>query len=1038
MSESMKKPLGRRILKWTLWSVLGGIVFSVLAIGIVVNFIFTSDKLTPMVEKVAAEYLNADLRFGKIELTFFSTFPDFGLEITDASVVSKALKDVEERSEMLACDSLMAMKSCLVTFNPIAYLQKKRIVIKDFVLDEPMIYAFIDSTGVANWDMMLPDTTVVDSSTIDTLQTDTSDFTSGIRLRNVRINGGNLIFDDRSTSLYAKVEGLDLSMDGFLGKRRSRLKLDCSTKNVLFWENGKLLVNHLALGVETGMRINRDSSLYTLEKAVFDINGVRFGAGGTLRGNSELNVLEVNLGYGIHIPSLKTLLDLVPAAILKKSEDVRVQGEVVCKGTLSGLYGKQNIPQLLAEFQVTNGLIAYPGMPSQIDTLNMDLKAFVDLEKQKDSYIQLRNFKMVGGGSTIAAEGEVEHLLTDPLVKAKINAAVDFEDFTKVFPWADGVTCRGVLNAGLQGKVLMSDFQNGDYGKIFAGGGIQAKEIEIFIPQDSIVAKVKSAGMAFASNRENRQTLQGKDLLNGLVGYSGLDIHVKNRVRLLMDTTWLTIKTSPLRDTTSVASMSSNVKLGRTIFIVRDTLLVGLKKATADARLEPSKRNNKIPKIHGSVVVDSLRMRMLGNRLNMAHAEFEVDAVQNPKNRKMWLPAGYVDFVDMQAYTPYFPLRIKMPGTRLQFNFNEILLDSAVVKMGRSDMRLTGRITNLARTFFKKDTLRGELLVSSRMINCNQLMKALEAGTEYMNKVTAGYKDTISGDGDIDDMKEVEVLSDSLSYDSGSSLFVVPPRVDFTFQMDVDRVKFGKVDLDSIHGEVVVRNQCVQLEDLVLKSSAANMSTSAVYRATDTVKAYAGFALQMHDIQVDSLVHLMPDLDTLFPMLRSFAGTVDFHIAADAWLDSTLMIDLPTLRGAAYLNGRNMVLMDGETFAEISKMLMFKNKERNMIDSISVDLSIKDGTVEIFPFMVEIDRYKAAVGGEHNIDMTFKYHISILKSPLPFKAGLDVSGNLDKMKFRITKAKYKDIFMPSKRAKVDSTQLNLKLRIRDMLKVGRK
>ncbi len=379
-----------------------------------------------------------------------------------------------------------------------------------------------------------------------------------------------------------------------------------------------------------------------------------------------------------------------------------------------------------------------------------------------------------------------------------------------------------------------------------------------------------------------------------------------------------------------------------------------------------------------------------------------------------------------------------MPGTRLQFNFNEILLDSAVVKMGRSDMRLTGRITNLARTFFKKDTLRGELLVSSRMINCNQLMKALEAGTEYMNKVAAGYKDTISGDGDIDDMKEVEVLSDSLSYDSGSSLFVVPPRVDFTFQMDVDRVKFGKVDLDSIHGEVVVRNQCVQLEDLVLKSSAANMSTSAVYRATDTVKAYTGFALQMHDIQVDSLVHLMPDLDTLFPMLRSFAGTVDFHIAADAWLDSTLMIDLPTLRGAAYLNGRNMVLMDGETFAEISKMLMFKNKERNMIDSISVDLSIKDGTVEIFPFMVEIDRYKAAVGGEHNIDMTFKYHISILKSPLPFKAGLDVSGNLDKMKFRITKAKYKDIFMPSKRAKVDSTQLNLKLRIRDMLKVGRK
>ncbi len=92
-----------------------------------------------------------------------------------------------------------------------------------------------------------------------------------------------------------------------------------------------------------------------------------------------------------------------------------------------------------------------------------------------------------------------------------------------------------------------------------------------------------------------------------------------------------------------------------------------------------------------------------------------------------------------------------------------------------------------------------------------------------------------------------------------------------------------------------MRNQCIELSDLELRSSAANMSTSAIYKATDTIKAYAGFALQMHDIRIDSLVRLLPALDTLFPMLRSFEGVVNFHMAADAWLDSTMMIDLPTL-----------------------------------------------------------------------------------------------------------------------------------------------
>lgn len=107
-----------------------------------------------------------------------------------------------------------------------------------------------------------------------------------------------------------------------------------------------------------------------------------------------------------------------------------------------------------------------------------------------------------------------------------------------------------------------------------------------------------------------------------------------------------------------------------------------------------------------------------------------------------------------------------------------------------------------------------------------------------------------------------------------------------------------------------------------------------------------------------------------------------------------------------------------------------------MIDSISVDILVRDGVVEIFPFLLEIDRYKVAVGGEHNMDMSFKYHVSLLKSPLPFRAGVDISGTLDKMKFRVTKAKYKDWFIPSRQTKLDSAQVSLRQRIRTILREG--
>lgn len=1033
----MKKPLWKRIVKGLLWSVLALTVLLSLGIGIALYFVFTPSRLKPMVEKTAAEYLDAEIRFENIELTFFSTFPDFGLEVSGATVISGVFRDSTRLP--LAQDSLMNIKSCLITVNPIAYLTKNRIVIKDFVLEEPEIYAYVDTAGIANWNIMRPvaDSLPAEPVGTDTLAVDTAGFNSGIRLRNVRIRNGRLVFDDRSTQLYTRLSGLNLGVDGYLGRRRSRLKVNFSTENILFWQEGQLLVNHLKLGIETGMKINRDSLLYTLDKAVFDVNGVRFGAGGTLRGDSVQRTVQVNLKYGVHIPTLKTLLDLVPDTILKKTDAVDVRGEVLCKGEISGLYGRQNIPVITSEFSIKNGYIAYSGMPAKIDTLETDFYALVDLQKEQESYIHLRHFCMKGGGTDIDLEGKVEHLLTAPEVKAKAEALVNFGDLTQIFPLAEGITCKGMLKTSLRGKVLVNDVMEGNYGKIYVGGGCQMKDIEIFIPKDSMVMNVKSAGLAFTSNRQNTHTLQGKDLLNGIVGYSGLDVHVKNKVRLLMDTTYLTLKTSPLRDTTAVASMSSTLHLGKMIFIVRDTLLVGLKRADAKAALVPWKRDKKVPQVNAEVQVDSLRLRMLGNRLNLAKADVELEAVRGRRNRKIWRPSGTIDFSGLRAFTPYFPVRMRMPGTRLRFDMNEVQLDSAVVKLGRSDMRLTGSVTNLARSFFRKDTLRGELLVTSDRIDCNQLMRAMEAGTAYAAKVEAGYKDTIGGNGETDDLDEMPVVSDTMGYTGKNALFVVPANVDFTFQTDIKQVLFGKLQMDSIHGEVVMRNQCIELSDLVLRSSAANMSTSAIYKATDTLRAYTGFALQMHDIRIDSLVTLMPALDTLFPMLRSFAGTVDFHIAAEAWLDSSMMIELPSLRGAAYLDGRDLVLMDGETFAEISKMLMFKNKERNLIDSISVDLTVKDGTVEIFPFLVEIDRYKAAVGGQHNIDMTFKYHISILKSPLPFKAGVDISGSLEKMKYRITKAKYKNLFVPSRKAKVDSTQLNLKNRIREMLKDGK-
>lgn len=88
--KKMNKKL-RKTIRLTAISLGALLTVFLLAVTIVVNFIFTPEKLTPVVLNVANQSLNARLQMKSVELTFFSTFPRFGLKVTDGVLVSKPL-----------------------------------------------------------------------------------------------------------------------------------------------------------------------------------------------------------------------------------------------------------------------------------------------------------------------------------------------------------------------------------------------------------------------------------------------------------------------------------------------------------------------------------------------------------------------------------------------------------------------------------------------------------------------------------------------------------------------------------------------------------------------------------------------------------------------------------------------------------------------------------------------------------------------------------------------------------------------------------
>ena len=94
-------------------------------------------------------------------------------------------------------------------------------------------------------------------------------------------------------------------------------------------------------------------------------------------------------------------------------------------------------------------------------------------------------------------------------------------------------------------------------------------------------------------------------------------------------------------------------------------------------------------------------------------------------------------------------------------------------------------------------------------------------------------------------------------------------------------------------------------------------------------------------------------------------------------------------------------------------------------DALDIYIGIRDDLLEVFPFVLKFDRYCLAMSGIQHFDQRFQYHISVLKSPVPFRFGINISGNFDSWKWKLGRALYKNTDVPVFTAQVDTLKYNL-------------
>lgn len=262
---------------------------------------------------------------------------------------------------------------------------------------------------------------------------------------------------------------------------------------------------------------------------------------------------------------------------------------------------------------------------------------------------------------------------------------------------------------------------------------------------------------------------------------------------------------------------------------------------------------------------------------------------------------------------------------------------------------------------------------------------------------------------------------------------------DLDGNVNMGSATFSSIKMNGFDAKLRLMDRCLQLTEVKALTSAGNINAEGFLSSAETDgRIHAGFNLDMRKLSASEILDIVPNIDDLGPVLKSFDGMFNCELAATSCFDENMNLLTPTIDGVLRLTGENLHFNENKTVTNIARLLWVKNAKHASIKKLKVEALLKNNSVEIFPFLLKLENWSAVLAGIQNMNGSFNYHVSLVKCPFGVKPGINLSGKSfnDKMKFKLGKARYHDENIPSHSAEINKVRDRLITDIHSVFETG--
>ena len=995
----------KRVLIITGWSLLGLFGAIIIALSIACYLIFTPARLTAIAHQVADQYVTCEYELDEVELTYFSTFPYFGVSVKDVCLINPM--------EGAQSDTLVAVPELLVSLKLIDAIHGN-ICIKRFHLRDATANIYIAADGTTNFDVFKSED-----------DEEEEEDEGGWQLKSVRweedlkVSARHLSFVDEKDTIAASLDEASIVLASQKRDDLDGARLDLSAQHVCATLKGEEYAQDLELRLHLPVYYKNLEHVY-IDKAKLQVNDFGLlldGEAGTQDLSSGVYTCDATVSTD-GAWQIQEILALVPERFKASLKDIKVDGLMALEANVKGTYADSIMPVLTAHLDIKEGKGAYKPLPYTVRDLQLDADARLDLNKQQPSTVTINKLSAKTKESRIAAKGKVEDLLEDMLIDLHLDIDANLPDFAYFMP--KEMDLKGQTKGKANAKIRLSDLSEMRLEKGTIDADLTLTDIAYTMDSMEATLPYTKAKVFIPNKNPSRKS----------VNWACVDLDTK-QVDFSMDTTINAALGASMIRIEAANVLNNEQDYFASIHTASlDGRFEDIHADLTNAELEAYLAGGK--KMSAKIQTDALQAEM-GEELMAKTEALRIEAAARYKAGEenillQWNPRLTIHLKNGEVRMPErLPEPIYIPSIEFAYSNKAMNIANSRIELGNSDLNIKGNVRHIGGWFRHKKILEGELDIVSDHCDANQLMAWFSADEE-----TSQESEAESQESKAESQEELTSTPEQNTPDSTKEMepFMVPLDVDLALNTNLKEVEIFNQLAKDLKGGIFMQEGNLILDEVGFVCRAAKLQLTAMYRSPRRNHLYLGMDYHMVDVDIDELLTMIPNLEEMVPMLSSFKGAAEFHLAAETYLNSQYQPKMSTLRGAASLTGKDLVVLDGETFDKISKLLLFSKKTENKIDSINAELTIYKNQIDVYPLCVQMDNYMVALGGRHNTNMTFDYDINVLS---PIYLGVKVSGSMDDLQIKLAKCKFAQDFKPHWYQKVDNQSRELRERIKQSM-----